>query len=602
MLNGSAPAILQEIYTLLPRHRQRQLLTLLSGGVVLAFVEMASVASLAAMASVISNPNALLESGYLSAAKPLHDLLTGLEHQTLILATGGLALALLLVKNALAAGIAYANATVGALIDAHFGDLVLQNILARPYVWFLGQNSADLFTVAGWRRHVGSGLLFMAVQTLCDVMVISLLLLGLLVASPGISALLLVGAGLAGAGVFRVFRSSSMRVGQRLKELETVVNRGLTTMLRGAKEVKIFAAADVFQRRFVAASERYARCEGMYRLLQRLPSLAFEVLGFSILLSAIAVFLLLNRDAPPSAVLGFLTLLTVAAWRILNAVNRVLSSMSAIRLDMPPTVKVLRLLEERPAAAAAAPDAPPAFDREIRLDGLGFTYPGASRPALRDLHLTIPKGLCLGLVGRSGAGKSTFVDLLIGLLSPTSGTLAVDGKPVTAENAPAWMRRVGYVGQTPYLLDATLRENIAFGVPAAAVDDDHVRECCRLALVDEFLPSLPQGLDTPLGEGGGNLSGGQRQRVAIARALYRRPELLILDEATSALDMQSENALRRTVQELTGRYTLVIIAHRLTAVEPCQALLWLDQGAVKAFGARDEILDRYTRAMGDAAV
>lgn len=589
--------VLRTIYCWLTRSQKRQLACLLAGGVVLAFVEMASVGSLALMATVISNPATIMKSERLAAFPSLLRLFDGMSSSSLILFAGMAALILLMLKNAFGAAIVYANATVCAKIDAYFGELLIQNILNKPYVWLLRQNSADLFTVTSWRRHVGGGVLFMSVQILCDAMVISILLAGILITSPLISLVLLLGTGGAGAVVFRLFRASSTQVGTHLKELEGMVNRHLTTTLRGAKDVKILGLNEVFQSRFAADSIRYARCEGKYRLLLRLPSMVFEVLGFAVLLLGIAAFLLLRTDASVGAILGFLTLLTVTAWRILNAINRVLSSLSAIRLDIPPARNVLELLKQD-AVAPVAVSGVLRMTREIRLDKVSFLYPGAAVPSLRDVSLVISKGLCLGVVGGSGAGKSTLVDILIGLLSPDAGTMTVDGTVLDATNVPTWMHNIGYVGQTPYLLDTTLKENIAFGVACKDIDLDRVRECCRLAHIDEFLHELPQDLDSPLGEGGVNLSGGQRQRVAIARALYRRPEILLLDEATSALDMQNENAVRRTILALTGQITMVIIAHRLSAVESCNVLLWLEQGRVKDFGPPAELLARYRKCMG----
>jgi ABC-type bacteriocin/lantibiotic exporter with double-glycine peptidase domain len=592
-------AVLSEIFSLLPKRRKRELVLLLAGGVIQALVEMASVASLALIASVISNPKAILESGPLAMFASIQGFLAGLQHHTLIVLVATLALLLMVLKNALGAGIVYANATVGSLIDAYFGDLLLTQILAKPYVWFLRQNTVDLFTLVGWRRHVGSGILFMTMQTLCDAMIISIMLCGILVTFPLISAMLLVGSAVAGWGVLRLFRAVSVRVGTLLKGLESLVNRRLTMTLRGAKDIKIFGLEDSFRKHFNVESHRYARCEGEYRLLARLPSMFFEVLGFAILFGAIAVFLLLNKDASGGSILGFLTLLTVAAWRILNAVNRVLSSVSAIRLDIPPARKVLELIGED-IPTPISNNRTLTFAREIRLDKISFRYPEARHPALKDVSLFISKGLCLGLVGRSGAGKSTLADILIGLLRPECGAMTVDGTTVNEANASAWMLGIGYVGQNPHLLDATLQDNIAFGVAPEAVDRNWALECCRLAHIDGFLQELPRGLDSPLGEGGGNLSGGQRQRVAIARALYRRPEVLILDEATSALDIQSENFLRNTIQELAGNFTVVIIAHRLSTVENCHAVAWLEQGEVKAFGPTSEILDRYRQCMHEA--
>jgi ATP-binding cassette subfamily C protein len=219
-----------------------------------------------------------------------------------------------------------------------------------------------------------------------------------------------------------------------------------------------------------------------------------------------------------------------------------------------------------------------------------FTYPGAGRAALQQVNLTIRKGESVGIVGPSGSGKSTLVDVLLALIDPTSGRLTVDGRDVASAHR-AWQRNIGYVAQSFYLLDDTLRRNIAFGVEADAVDEDRLRHVVRAARLDEVVASLPQGLDTVIGEGGTRLSGGERQRVAIARALYARPSVLILDEATAALDPLTEREVTDAIAAFRGTITMVVIAHRMSTVKGCDRLVMLRDGRVHAVGPYDELLE-----------
>ena len=595
-MEAAIPQVLAAIARNIPPRRKRQLALVLAGAFVLALVELAVVAALAFMAAVIADPTAISAVARLPLPQTLVSRLAALDHAAVIvLVTSGAAL-MLAVKNSLAAAIAYSSATLGSLIDSHFGELLLADMFARPHIWHLAHNSSELYTLLSWRKHAGSGVVFMAVQTVCDVLVILLLMAGLIFVSPLVTLSLIGAMSAVGALVLGLYRPLSMRVAAHYKTLEAELNRETLQAFQAVKDIKIFHLERFFVRHFREISDRYARSEGLQRTVLRAPSLLFEVLGFMVIFVAIVVMLYANKGSS-RAILGTLTLLTVTAWRVLNAVNRILSSVSAIRQDMVPASKALSLIEERRDPGHDESPAPLPFERAIELSGVGFTYPGADRPALRDLNAVIAKGSALGLVGRSGSGKSTLADLIIGLLEPDQGQVKIDGAPLGPDAVGPWLRRVGYVGQTPCILDATLARNIAFGVDEPDIDLDKVKRCCRMAHIDEFLPGLPNGLDTPLGERGASLSGGQRQRVAIARALYRDPDVLVLDEATSALDTKSEQAFLRTVEALSGSVTLVIVAHRLSTVERCDEVLWLGDGRQRAKGPAREVLAAYREEM-----
>jgi ABC-type multidrug transport system fused ATPase/permease subunit len=235
--------------------------------------------------------------------------------------------------------------------------------------------------------------------------------------------------------------------------------------------------------------------------------------------------------------------------------------------------------------------APLPFAREIRIEDVTYTYPRGSAPVLNNISLTIPRGSSIAIVGPSGGGKSTLVDILLGLLPPDAGRVRVDGVD-TATSVRAWQRNLGYVPQSPYLLDDTLAKNIAFGVPDAEIDKQAVIEAVRMAQLNDLVASLPNGLDTEIGERGVRLSGGQRQRIVIARALYRQPTVLVFDEATSELDNLTELEIAAEIDALSGEKTIVVIAHRMTSVRNCDVIVFLVEGRVADMGTYDELLER----------
>jgi ABC-type bacteriocin/lantibiotic exporter with double-glycine peptidase domain len=229
------------------------------------------------------------------------------------------------------------------------------------------------------------------------------------------------------------------------------------------------------------------------------------------------------------------------------------------------------------------------FINEVSLHELEFYYPNSKTPALRNITLRIPKGCMIGIIGTSGAGKSTLIGILTGLLECGEGQMTVDGFSVTGETSAAWRSNVAYVAQNPYLTDASIAENIAFSFWGMPLDRQKVLHCCRMAAIN-FIDNLPEGIDTPMGERGVRLSGGQLQRIAIARALYAEPKFLVFDEATSALDDFNETQIQNTINGLRGKQTLIIVAHRLTTVEQCDLVCWLENGELKQSGTPGEIL------------
>lgn len=239
------------------------------------------------------------------------------------------------------------------------------------------------------------------------------------------------------------------------------------------------------------------------------------------------------------------------------------------------------------------------MEHGMALDRISFRYPTAERDSLHDVSLSIPKGSMVGIIGASGAGKSTLVAILTGLLSPDSGQILLDGQPSDTTRHLSLGTLLGYVPQSAYLLDGTLAENIAFKDWGQPIDYQRVRECCALAAID-FFDALPNGLDTAIGERGMRLSGGQIQRVIIARALYHHPQILLFDEATSALDSGTEATIQKTILSLRQQMTVVIVAHRLSTVESCDVLYWLDGGTLRASGPPSEILPLYGQSMNTA--
>jgi ATP-binding cassette, subfamily B, bacterial PglK len=386
-------------------------------------------------------------------------------------------------------------------------------------------------------------------------------------------------------------RRAAARWGRAVQLIDTSVLQTLQQSLGAVKEVKLAGREGFFLGQLGERVPAAARLRLRYLTLGAALRMAVETVFVCGLL---LVSLLVTLRHEPSGALPLLGLYAYAGFRVIPSANRIMLYVTELRYSRS-WIHDLRadLATLEPATTAAERGDLDAvrFTRTLALEGVSYTYVGEREPVLLGVDLTIVRGESVGIVGSSGAGKSTLVDVLLGLLAPSAGRITVDGRDIRTA-LRSWQRHIGYVPQEPFLLDDTLRRNVAFGIADAEIDDRRVDSALRLAQLADFVATLSDRLDTLLGERGTRLSGGQRQRVAIARALYYEPEVLVFDEATSALDSPTERELIAALEALHGVKTLVVIAHRLTTVRRCDRLAVLRDGRVTAIGSYDELLAR----------
>ncbi len=353
--------------------------------------------------------------------------------------------------------------------------------------------------------------------------------------------------------------------------------------LGGVKEVLLLAREQDFLDQYQVHNAACARASRNHDTLHQTPRLALELLA--VLGLAIFVLVKLRSGVSVDSLVPTLGLFAAAAFRVMPSANRVISAAHHVQYALP----VLSTLYEELSAADVAvvghqPSAVPlALEDSIHIASVTFTYPGAAAPALSQIELTIERGTTVGFIGGSGAGKSTLVNVLLGLLPADAGRVEVDGADI-AQDLRRWQRTVGYVPQTIFLTDDSLRRNIAFGIPPACIDEAAVRSAVVAAQLQEFVASLPEDLDTLVGERGVRVSGGQLQRIGIARALYHKPSVLVLDEATSSLDALTERGVMRAIGALHGQKTIIIVAHRLSTLQDCDRIFKLEAGRLVAQG------------------
>jgi ATP-binding cassette subfamily C protein len=379
------------------------------------------------------------------------------------------------------------------------------------------------------------------------------------------------------------------RLGERMKALEEQQLHILQQSLGALPEVKIAGREAFFEGRLRAIRRHLARVEGHRAALLMGQRLGVET---ALIVGMLAVVWVVTRgSASGGDVVSLMALFAYAGFRVVPSANRIMLNLGHWRTgrafvqDAIADFAALKHVPTRPHGSEPVV----AFTDALVCEDVSFAYEDGSAPTVKNVYLRLRPGESLGIVGATGSGKTTLVALLLGLLQPTSGRLLLDGQPL-AGHERAWQRLIGYVPQDPYLLDDTLRRNVAFGVNDAAIDDHRVARACTLAQLDDLVHQLPLGMDTMLGENGARLSGGQRQRVAIARALYAEPAVLVFDEATAALDNQTEREVTKAIDTLQGTRTLIVIAHRLSTVQACDRLIFLEDGRIAASGTYDDLL------------
>jgi ATP-binding cassette subfamily C protein len=481
------------------------------------------------------------------------------------------------VKNALRFIEVYARQRCAGETEASIATQLLRRYLGAPYAFHLQRNSAELIRNAtNSASTVSRVVLLSATEAVAEVLVV-LGILAVVVHSAPMVALIAGGSvALTMMGMLRLTQSAHSRWGKQNHVLRASIMQSLQQSIGGVKEVKILGRENFFTSIFARSWRELMRVQVRRGALEVAPRLVVETLFVCGVMGVIIGL----YGGGVSGVVPLLGLFAYAGLRILPSLHWIVYYQNNLRFGAAALDEIQRDWRDLAEAEHSARTSEPlALHDEISLRAVSYRYAGADRDALSGVELAIKRGESVGIVGATGAGKSTLVDLILGLLEPTVGSVWVDGIDIR-ERLSSWQRQIGYVPQSIYLMDDSIRRNIAFGIEDDAIDDQRVVTALRMAQIEQFVQGLPLGLDTVVGERGVRLSGGQRQRVAVARALYHDPEVLVFDEATAALDSQTEGELAREIQSLQRKKTLIIIAHRLDTVRHCDRLIFLIDGRV----------------------
>ncbi|MBQ3059692.1 MAG: ABC transporter ATP-binding protein [Desulfovibrio sp.] len=565
-----------------------------------ALFEVLSIFALSFVAMSVAAPEKLLNNSMVQAVLGFVPYLAATvidpRYFTLLAALG--VVGLILIKNALTAVQNWQCSCLGEEVAISIGRTIMGHYLNSPYMWHMSGDSTQTWMALG-ERHKLKQVLLQTLSIYTYALTFLALVAALVYATPGGILICLIVIGMLAWLVYRSMKNRIDQSGQTALRASTAETRTTRNAMRGIREVLIYRQQPVFLQKYLDACQSGVHARAFLSMAPPIPTWILEVCGFAAIPLTVWI-LIATQDADMATIANVVTMVMLAAWRILPLLNRTLACVISVRSNRAGAMHCLERLEairKENLAPQAEPDPDFSFDKEIRLEHVAFTYPGAEQQALTDFSCSIAKGQQVGLVGISGSGKSTLAGIISGLLEPQDGHLLIDGRALTPAGLAAYRGKIGYVPQSPYLMAGSIAENVAFSQWGKPWDAEKVKKACRMAALD-IVETDPRSIDYPIGENGSGLSGGQAQRVSIARALYAEPEILILDESTSALDQQTEAAIMTTINALKEQLTIIIIAHRLSTVEQCDQLFWVENGRLKKQGPSAAILAEYTKAAG----
>ncbi len=565
----------REIWRMLTPKQRRAALALLGLMLIGALLEMLGVGLILPLIALFSHNDPAQHFPWVA---PLMHSLGEPSRATLIIGAMLLLLCIYCIKALFLALLIRQQGRFSFAVQAHISERLFSIYLQQPYTFHLQHHSARLMRNINETSTFREGL--MALIIWCTEALVLLILGGfILMIEPGLTLAVAGLFGIVGACYHYLLRRRITAWGQARQHHEGLRMQHMQQGLGGVKAIKLGGhEAD-----FIAAYQRHtvmsvAMAKRQF-ILQQLPRLGLELLTITSLSLMVIVMLLQGRSA--AEVLPVTGLFAAIALRAMPSVNRLIATANGFRYSLPVIEKIYAELGRRaaPTCTAEQTRGGDIFSTALEVEGVSYTYPGAAAPALQGISLLIRPGEAVGICGESGAGKSTLLDVLLGLLSPDAGTINIDGRDMHTV-LREWQRQIGYVPQSIFLTDDSLRRNIAFGLPDKDIDEDALIYALRAARLDRFIATLPEGVQTPVGEHGIRLSGGQRQRIGIARALYYKPAVLVLDEATNALDMTTEREVMQAVIALQGKKTTIIVAHRPSAIEHCDQHYRLQAGGL----------------------
>lgn len=572
-----------KIYSILNLKQIRRCSIIIVAMILGAILEAIGIGAILPLISIMGNPDFLTVYPKVTKYAGIFGIMT---HIQFIITATFLLLILYIIKNIYLAWQNKIQIDFAVQNQIYYSEELLTEYLQKPYLYHLNHNTATLL------RNVNSGgvivfsLIMVSMFTLLTEIITAVTIWLMLVMIDAFTAIIV--AGFIGSLLYFIikgFRKKITEQGKIQNEYSALYIKCINQSLGAIKETKVSCKEEFFLDAFRKAYFEYGKANGKFLFMNQLPRMLIETIIVCGLLLLIITKLMLGNQ--PEEIVPLLGVLALAAFRLMPSANRIVNLSNGIRFQMPlfnELYEDLLIIKNKGAKETETclqkPESRMDFENVVSVEELSFAYPEIEKQVLNNISFSIPKGKFVGIVGPSGAGKTTFVDILLGLLAPSKGKISVDGKNIY-DDIRTWQANLAYVPQSIYLIDGTIRENIALGVDEKEINDALINKVLQMAELYDFVQELPAGIDTTVGERGVKLSGGQRQRIGIARALYYQPQVLVLDEATSALDNETEKSITDTILKLKGQITIIAVAHRLTTLAQCDFKVKFENG--KAF-------------------
>ena len=589
---ASLSRLIISLWHRLSRRRQVQFVLILGLMVIASLAEVVSVGAILPFLGVLTAPERVFAHAW---AQPFISLLGATKPEELLLP-----MTLVFAATVLAAGttrlvLTYVTTRFSYAIGADFSMEIYRRTLYQPYSVHISRNSSEIINAIYGKTAMLTGSILMPMLSLFSVAILLFgLLLAFLALDPLITIAISVGFVIIYSVILQLTRHRLQRNSEVIAHESTRVIKSLQEGLGGIRDVLIDGSQATYCAIYQNADRPLRLAQGNNTFISASPRYVIETLGM--ILIAFLAYTMSQREGGLTTAVPVLGALALGAQRLLPVLQQAYSALTIIRGAEASLRDTIVLFEQPlPTDAGGLLPRPLPFDTEIAIKNVSFSYTNTPTPVLQHIDLVLARGKRIGFIGVTGGGKSTLLDIIMGLLRPTEGSLLIDGQAITEQNYRSWQVHVAHVPQSIYLSDSSIEENIAFGLPKEDIDPSRLRLAAKQAQIDEVIESWPEKYQTKVGERGVRLSGGQRQRIGIARALYKRADVIIFDEATSALDSETEHSVMQAINSLSPDLTILIVAHRLTTLENCDFIVELDKGRILQVGSYKELVNR-TRA------
>ena len=576
--------VIKKFSLILSRHQKLRIAELAILMTIGGFLEMCSVSLVLPFMEAAMSPETVMHKPYVSFICDLCGIRSSRD---------------LLIVIAVLLALVYVLKNVYLLFEYHvqyrfvYGNMfemqkrLLDHFIHRPYEYFLGINSGEIIRIVNTDTPATFSILLTILNLITESIVLCMLIAAVFFITPFVTFMLSEMQAVMLVMINILIKPVLKRAGIENQKAGAGMNKWLLQSIQGIKELKVMNKESFFQQNYDDYGKRYVRALRKKEILNITPRFVIEAVSMASMFIVLAVMLYRGQDL--KSIIPTVSAVVMAAVRLLPSVNRISGSLASIAYGEPMLDKLIENLKDISGKEddTALPDLEAGlaqaqsekFCSKIIFHKISYHYPDSSKNILNDTCIEISRGESIGIAGSSGSGKTTTVDILLGLLQPQKGQVFMDGTDIRS-NMRAWHDQIGYIPQTIFMLDDSIRMNVSFGSEDEMLSDQEIWRALKQASLEEFVKGLPHGLDTQIGEQGIRLSGGQRQRLGIARALYKNPDILIFDEATSALDHETESAIMESIHHLHGQKTMIIIAHRLSTIEACDRIYQVENGKI----------------------